>query len=143
MSRDIVLKELSNTLLDQAILNEMKFKLEKRIILKLNQLGLRGSSYSEVVIKISGVKDKYADAFIKVENLIERRDMIVKELKIIEDTIIDVRDKMKDSQTLEYEVFNLHYFENLTLQEIAKRLNYSLDRVKQVSAKISKKFNCQ
>ena len=143
MSRDIVLKELSNTLLDQAILNEMKFKLEKRIILKLNQLGLRGSSYSEVVIKISGVKDKYADAFIKVENLIERRDMIVKELKIIEDTIIDVRDKMKDSHTLEYEVFNLHYFENLTLQEIAKRLNYSLDRVKQVSAKISKKFNCQ
>lgn len=143
MSRDIVLKELSNILLDQTILNEMKNKLEKRIILKLNQLGVRGSSYSEVVIKISGVRDKYADAFIKVENLIERRDTIVKELKIIEDTIIDVRDKMKDSHALEYEVFNLHYFENLTLQEIAKRLSYSLDRVKQISAKISKKFNCQ
>ena len=118
-------------------------KLEKRIILKLNSLGIKGSSYSEVVIKISGVKDKYADAFIKVENLIERRDMIIKELKIIEDTIIFIRDKMKDSKALEYEIFNLHYFENLTLQEISKKINYSLDRVKQISAKISKKFNCQ
>lgn len=143
MTKEIVLKELSNTLSDQAILNEMKNKLEKRIVLKLNQLGVRGSSYSEVVIKISGVKDKYAEAFIKVENLIERRDYIVKELKVIEDTIIEVRDKMKDSHVLEYEVFNLHYFENLTLQEIAKKINYSLDRVKQISAKISKKFNCQ
>ena len=143
MTKEIVLKELSNTLSDQTILNEMKNKLEKRIVLKLNQLGIKGNSYSEVVIKISGVRDKYADAFISVENLIERRDIIVQELKIIDDAIIEVRNKMKDSHALEYEIFNLHYFENLTLQEIANKINYSLDRVKQISAKISKKFNCQ
>lgn len=139
----IVLKELSQTLTDQAVLNEQKDKLEKRIILKLNSLGIKGTSYSEVVIKISGVKDKFADAFIKVENLIERRDFIAKELIVIDETIKNVREKMKDSKVLEYEVFNLHYFEGLTLQEIAKKKNFSLDRIKQISANISKKFSCQ
>lgn len=142
-SKEIVLKELSNTLVDQSMLKEQKDKLEQRIVLKLNSLGVKGSNYSQVVLKMSGVRDKYADAFIKVENLIERRELIQLELNLIEAVIKSVSDAMKNSKVLEYEVFNLHYFEGLTLQEIAEKKNYSLVRIKQISADISKKFSCQ
>ena len=50
---------------------------------------------------------------------------------------------MKDSKEIEYKVFNLKYFEGLTNQEIATIEHYSIDRVKQISAKISKLFSCQ
>ena len=43
---------------------------------------------------------------------------------------------------LEYKVLKLKYYENrtFTLQQIADRLNYSLDRIKQVSADVEKKL---
>lgn len=139
-ARDTVLKELSSTLNDQKLLSREKESLEKRIITVLNSLGVKGASYSEVVIKISGVRDKYAAAFIKVEDLIKRRDVISQELVEIESTVKYVSETMKNSNQLEYEVFNLHYFDGLSLSEIAKKKNYSLDRIKQISANISKKF---
>ncbi len=142
-ARDTVLKELSSTLNDQKLLSREKESLEKRIITVLNSLGVKGASYSEVVIKISGVRDKYAAAFIKVEDLIKRRDVISQELVEIESTVKFVSETMKDSKQLEYEVFTLHYFDGLTLQEIANKKNFSLARIKQISSDISKKFFCQ
>lgn len=139
-SKKVVLKELSNTLLDQEVLNKQKDKLEERIMTKLNSLGVKVSNYSEAVIKASGIRDKYGDVFAKIEDLMHRRDIIVKELDIIAEIINYVGEKMKDSKVIEYKVFDLHYFEGLTLQEIAKREKYSIDRIKQVSANISKKF---
>ncbi len=142
-ARDTVLKELSSTLNDQKLLSREKESLEKRIITVLNSLGVKGASYSEVVIKISGVRDKYAAAFIKVEDLIKRRDVISQELIEIDSTVKFVSETMKDSKQLEYEVFTLHYFDGLTLQEIANKKNFSLARIKQISSDISKKFFCQ
>ena len=142
-ARDTVLKELSSTLNDQKLLSREKESLEKRIITVLNSLGVKGASYSEVVIKISGVRDKYAAAFIKVEDLIKRRDVISQELVEIDSTVKFVSETMKDSKQLEYEVFTLHYFDGLTLQEIANKKNFSLARIKQISSDISKKFFCQ
>lgn len=139
-NKDTALKELSRTISDQKILLIEKENLEKRIIVVLNSLGVKGASYSEVVIKISGVRDKYASAFGKVENLIKRRDILDSELRLIDDTIRYVSETMKNSKQLEYEVFTLHYFEGLPLSKIAQKKNYSLDRIKQVSADISKKF---
>lgn len=142
-TNDLVLKELSQTIADQAILNEQKDKLEKRIILKLNTLGIQGTNYSEIVIKIAGVRDKFGDAFAKIEELILRRDNLSKELNIIDEMISNVSAKMKNAKSLNYKVFCGRVFEGLTLQEIAEREHFSLVRVKQVSAEISKKFSCQ
>ena len=142
-ARDTVLKELSSTLNDQKLLSREKESLEKRIITVLNSLGVKGASYSEVVIKISGVRDKYAAAFIKVEDLIKRRDVISQELVEIDSTVKFVSETMKDSKQLEYEVFTLHYFDGLTLQEIANKKNFFFSRIKQISSDISKKFFCQ
>ena len=144
MSSDkVVLRELSKTLADQKILTQQKQDLEKRIMIKLKGLGVKGTTYSEVVIRISGIKDKYADAFSRAEDLINRRDNIIEELNIIEKTISHVSETMKNSKSLEYEVFSLHYFENKTLEEIARIKHYSLDRIKQISSNIVKKFSCQ
>lgn len=138
-----IYKELSYLLLDQKILNREKEDLEKRIMIKLKSLGVKGTSYSEVVIKMSGTNDKYATAFGAAEKLIDRRDIIVTELTVIENTIKYISDTMKNSKLLEYEVFSLHYLEGLSLSEIARQKHYSLDRIKQISSNISKKFSCQ
>lgn len=138
-----VLKELRQVLDDQRILFKEKHDLEQRIIIKLNSLGVKATNYSEVVIKMSGVRDKYSEAFAKAESLINRRDEIVKELNIIEETISYFKEISKKLNSLEYEVFNLKYLEGLTLQDIADKKNYSLDRVKQISAGITKKISCQ
>lgn len=46
------------------------------------------------------------------------------------------------NDSLEFKVMNLKYYENrsYTPQQIADRLHYSIDRVKQVSAEIEKKI---
>lgn len=46
------------------------------------------------------------------------------------------------NDSLEFKVMNLKYYENrsYTLQQIADRLHYSIDRVKQVSAEIERKL---
>lgn len=139
----LALKELNQIIYDQKLLTQEKQDLEKRIIIKLSILGVKATNYSEVVIKMSGVRDKYSEAFAKAESLIRRRDEIVKELNIIEETIACFRDISKNLNDLEYEVFNLKYLEGLTLQDIADKKNYSLDRVKQISAGITKKISCQ
>ena len=112
-------------------------------MIKLRALGVKGTSYSEIVIKMSGIVDKYASAFAAAETLIDRRDTIVSELNILEQTIKHISDFIKNSKLLEYEVFSLKYFDGLSLSEIAKKKHYSLDRIKQISAKISKKIGCQ
>lgn len=143
MKSDIVLKELYKDLLDQKILTTQKQSLEKRIILKLNSLGIKGSTYSDVVIRISGVRDKFADAFHKAEQLIKDRDLIVEELSVIENTLKEVREVMKDSKELEYIVFSLHYIDKMNLKEIADKKQYSLVRIKQINSDINKKIACQ
>jgi len=142
-TKTVVLNELSHILIDQKILNKQRDNLEERIILKLYSLGVKGSNYSELVIKMSGIQDKYSKTFIEIESLIERRSIIVKELTMIEETIKTINDKMKKSKLIEYEVFSLRYFDGLTLQEIANKKKYSIDRIKQINASINKKFECQ
>ena len=46
------------------------------------------------------------------------------------------------NDSLEYKVMSLKYFEErtYTLQQIADRLHYSIDRIKQVSADIERKI---
>ena len=142
-SKDNVLKEIYLTLQDKKYLEEERKTLEQRIILKLNSLGLKGSNYSDVVIQVSGVRDKFCEAFSKASELIERRDLIVKEINNIDNLISYLNEKMKTASDLEYRVFSGRVLQGLSLTEISKRGNYSLDRIKQVSAEISKKISCQ
>lgn len=141
MADSIVLKLLNKNLLDYDILTKEKEDLEKRIIIKLNSLGIKGSNYNEVVIKMSGVKDRYASIFSETEKLVNLRDETIKEIEIIENTLKSVRNSIKGSNELEYKVFVLKYIEGLTLQEIADRERYSLVRIKQISADLNKKLS--
>lgn len=67
----------------------------------------------------------------KIQNRLSRMEII---LKNVED--------ISGNDSLEYKVLNLKYYENrkFNLQQIADRLNYSLDRIKQVSADIERKI---
>ena len=143
MADSIVLKELYKNLIDYDLLTNQKDGLEKRIIAKLNELGVKGNNYNEVVMRIGFAKDKYADVFIKTEQLIKDRDRIIEELKIIEGVLKKARELIRDSSEIEYKVFVGKYLENLSLQDIATKEDYSLARIKQVSAEINKKISCQ
>lgn len=142
-SKENVLKEIYLTLQDKKILEHQKQDLEYRIMLKLNSLGLKGSNYSDVVIQMSGVRDKFSEAFSKVSELIERRNNIVKEINAIDKLISYINEKMRNASDLEYRVFSGRVLEGLSLTEISKRENYTIDRIKQVSAEVSKKIACQ
>jgi DNA repair ATPase RecN len=71
------------------------------------------------------------DKVNKLQKSIYRMELILQNVENIAGT-----------DNLEYKVLKLKYYGNrtFTLQQIADRLNYSLDRVKQVSAEIERKL---
>ena len=140
MSDSIVLKELYKDLQDYDVLINQKYLLEEMITQNLNELGIKGNSYSEVVVRIGGVKDKYADIYIKTEELIIRRDKVLERINNIEKIIKKARDMMKDAKELEYKVFCLRYISGDKLEDISIKLGYSLQRIKQINLKIKEKL---
>ncbi len=74
---------------------------------------------------------KIIEKIDKLQNSIYRMEMILKNVENISGV-----------ENLEYKVLKLKYYENrnYTLQQIADKLHYSLDRIKQVSADVERKI---
>ena len=87
-----------------------------------------------IELEESGISKELQDA-IRDVNIIQNR------LKRME-TILQAIEDISSTDSLEYKVIELKYFSNktYTLQQIADRLCYSLDRIKQVSAEIERKI---
>lgn len=87
-----------------------------------------------IELEESGIAKDLEDA-IKNVNRIQNR---LRRMEIILKNVEDI----SGNESLEYKVLNLKYYENkkFTLQQIADRLNYSLDRIKQISSDIEKKI---
>ncbi len=90
-------------------------------------------SYLEELEETGIAKD--LEEAIKNVNTIQNR---LKRMEIILQSI----ENISGNDSLEYRVVSLKYFEerSYTLQQIADRLCYSLDRIKQVSADIERKI---
>lgn len=77
----------------------------------------------------------------EMEEVIKNINTIQTRLKNMEIILQGIKD-ISGRESLEYRVVSMKYFEprSYTLQQIADRLTYSLDRIKQVSAEIEKKI---
>lgn len=87
-----------------------------------------------IELEESGLAKDLEDAINNVNNIQNR----LKRMEIILKNVEDI----SGNESLEYKVLNLKYYDNkkFTLQQIADRLNYSLDRIKQISSDIEKKI---
>ena len=98
-----------------------------------------GAKNDKMVSYLSELEESGIDSEIK--RVIEKIDKLQNSIYRMEIILQNV-ENISGVDNLEYKVLKLKYYENrtFTLQQIADRLNYSLDRIKQVSADVEKKL---
>ena len=136
-----MLKGLKNDLTEQKILEEQlqSKEMRKKYIIE-RKLGLKASSLSECKLLLSGKHDKYLETFAKIERLEKDIDDIKEELRIISDSLKRITKIMEDSHIRILDVFRCRYMLGLTQLETARRLHFSIDRIKQLDKIIREKL---
>ena len=104
-------KQLKRQLDDKKIIEKNIRELEERIkIIIQKQLGLKGTSYSDIKLEIVGnTDDKFAQTFAKVESLDKERESLIEERKIIIDFIDDIYKSITNMNNIELNVFKCRY----------------------------------
>lgn len=135
-------KQLKRQLDDKKIIEKNIRELEERIkIIIQKQLGLKGTSYSDIKLEIVGnTDDKFAQTFAKVESLDKDRLDLIEEKNIIVDFIDDIYKSINNMNNVELNVFKCRYILGLSRKKTAERLGYTEDRIKQITRKINKKM---
>ncbi len=135
-------KQLKKQINDKEIINKNIRELEDRIKFKIQkQLGLHGTSFVDIKIEAMGKKDdKFLKTFSQIENLDKDRLILIEERNIIDTFINEVYKSISQMGDLELNVFKLRYILGLTQQETANRLNYTIDRIKQIDRNIKEKM---
>ena len=135
-------KQLKRQLDDKKIIERNIRELEDRIKSIIHrQLGLKGTSYSDIKLEIVGTKDdKISKTFAKVESLDKELQSLIEEKNIIVDFIDDVYKCINNMNNIELKVFKCRYMIGLSNRETAERLGYTIDRIKQINREISKKM---
>lgn len=135
-------KQLKKQIDDKEIITKNIRELEDRIKFKIQkQLGLHGTSFSDIKIEAIGKKDdKFLRAFSQIENLDKDRLTLIEERDIIDKFLNDIYKSISKMGNLELNVFKSRYILGLTQQETATRLNYTIDRIKQIDRNIKEKL---
>jgi DNA-directed RNA polymerase specialized sigma subunit len=135
-------KQLKKQIDDKEIITKNIRELEDRIKFKIQkQLGLHGTSFSDIKIEAIGKKDdKFLRTFSQIENLDKDRLTLIEERDIIDKFLNDIYKSISKMGNLELNVFKSRYILGLTQQETATRLNYTIDRIKQIDRNIKEKL---
>lgn len=135
-------KQLKRQIDDKEIITKNIRELEDRIKFKIQkQLGLHGTSFSDIKIEAIGKKDdKFLRTFSQIENLDKDRLTLIEERDIIDKFLNDIYKSISKMGNLELNVFKSRYILGLTQQETATRLNYTIDRIKQIDRNIKEKL---
>ena len=135
-------RELKKQINDKEIITKNIRELEDRIKFKIQkQLGLHGTTFSDIKISSVGEKDdKFLRTFAQIENLDKDRLTLIEEREIIDIFINDVYKSINNINDIELKVFRYKYILGLSNQEIATRLNYSIQRIKQINKEIKVKM---
>lgn len=135
-------KQLKRQLDDKKIIEKNIRELEERIkIIIQKQLGLKGTSYSDIKLEIVGnTDDKFAQTFAKVESLDKERESLIEERKIIIDFIDNIYKSITNMNNTELNVFKCRYMLGLSNQQTSERLGYSIQHIKRINKEISKKM---
>ena len=130
-------KQLKKQLSDKRVLEDLIRGYEDRIKFKIQkQLGLHATSYAELKIECPVVDDRFARVFSQIENLDRELQSLKGELEIINQLLENADDKMKNLNEVEMKVFRCRYILGLSRKATAESLNYSPDRIKQITRKI-------
>ena len=103
-----------------------------RDIKGISYSGMPGSGKNYISI------DRIIDSIEKCENLIYIESNI---LEGLEKAKLEIENRIEKFEGLHYKVAYLRDIEGMKLQEIADRLGYSLDRIKQISVEIGKIYD--
>ena len=135
-------KQLKRQIDDKEIITKNIRELEDRIKFKIQkQLGLHGTTFSDIKIEAIGKKDdKFLRTFSQIENLDKDRLTLIEERDIIDKFLNDIYKSISKMGNLELNVFKSRYILGLTQQETATRLNYTIDRIKQIDRNIKEKL---
>ena len=135
-------KQLKRQLDDKKIIEMNIRELEDRIAFIIQkQLGLKGISYSDIKLEITGnTDDKFAKTFAKVERLDKDRLDLLEEKKIIVDFIDNVYKSINNMNNTELNVFKCRYMLGLSNQRTSEKLGYSIQHIKRINKEISKKM---
>lgn len=135
-------KQLKKQIDNKEIITKNIRELEDRIKFKIQkQLGLHGTSFSDIKIEAIGKKDdKFLRTFSQIENLDKDRLILIEERDIIDKFLNDIYKSISKMGNLELNVFKSRYILGLTQQETATRLNYTIDRIKQIDRNIKEKL---
>lgn len=135
-------KQLKRQIDDKEIITKNIRELEDRIKFKIQkQLGLHGTSFSDIKIEAIGKKDdKFLRTFSQIESLDKDRLTLIEERDIIDKFLNDIYKSISKMGDLELNVFKSRYILGLTQQETATRLNYTIDRIKQIDRNIKEKL---
>lgn len=113
---------LKNQLQDKLIYEKLIHILDKRIRHIIDEeLGIHGMSFDEIKVQKTEFKDRYSNAFAKVEDLDHDRQIAKKQLDIIQEFLNDVDQLIKSMNDKEKEIFRLKYIHGLSNKEIESR----------------------
>ena len=133
-------KELKTDLEDKRILEELIPSKKERIkYIIQKELGVHATTYSELKIQCPVIDDKNARVFGKVEKLDKELHTLEGEYNIIEKSLENTDKIMSTMDSIEKKVFRNRYILGLSVRMTAEKLNYSMDRIKQITRKILKK----
>lgn len=85
-----------------------------------------------------GSKYRIDTAAEKLDKLAERIEWLVERLERKKETKTRIEGQLKELNGLEYKVAYMRVVESKHLEEIAQELNFSLDWIKKVSAKVTR-----
>lgn len=133
-------KELKTDLEDKRILEELISSKKERIkYIIQKELGIHATTYSELKVQCPIIDDKNARIFGKVEKMDKELHVLEGEYNIIEKSLENTDKIMSTMDSIEKKVFRNRYILGLSVRMTAEKLNYSMDRIKQITRKILKK----
>lgn len=133
-------KQLKTDLEDKRILEELISSKKERIkYIIQKELGVHATTYSELKIQCPTVNDKNARVFGKVERLDNEVKALEGEYELIERSLENTDKIMATMDSTEKRIFRNRYILGLSVKSTAEKMNYSPDRIKQLTRKMFQK----
>lgn len=133
-------KELKTDLEDKRILEELISSKKERIkYIIQKELGVHATTYSELKIQCPTVDDKNARTFSKVEKLDNEVKVLEGEYELIDKSLENTDKIMATMDSTEKKIFRNRYILGLSVKNTAEKMNYSPDRIKQITRKMFQK----
>lgn len=130
-------KQLKTDLEDKRILEEEILGKKERIkYIIQKELGVHATTYSELKVQCPVIDTKNARVFGKLEKLDKELHTIEGEYNIIDKSLENIDEIISTMDSIEKQVFRCRYILGLSRKATAERLNYSPDRIKQITKKI-------